>query len=65
MSVKLDVADIVQLVVTPDPAGGGVISALGPDSQSIELRMSGEALTKLEAFLVQANLEQAKLQQMH
>jgi hypothetical protein len=48
------------MVVGTDPADGAVLTGKGFDGHPIELHLTPVALAKLEAFLAQANMEQAK-----
>ncbi|MGO4405986.1 hypothetical protein AB4Z10_17190 [Bosea sp. RAF48] len=63
--LKLELRDITHLAVTVEPGGAAVIVGRGFDDREIEILLAPEALTKLEAFLGQANLEQAKLRSKH
>ncbi|QEL26969.1 hypothetical protein FQV39_30430 (plasmid) [Bosea sp. F3-2] len=62
---RIDVVDIKQMVVAGEPGGPAVLTCRGVGGRLIDLHLSPEAMTKLEAFLARANLEQAKLHQMH
>lgn len=64
-AVKLEIMQINQLQVTAEPGGPAVLSCRSSDGGPIDLYLAPEVLTKLEAFLAKANLEQAKLHQIH
>ncbi|CAN7678951.1 hypothetical protein LJR090_001799 [Bosea sp. LjRoot90] len=59
--VAIDVVDVKQVVVTPDPAGETVVTIEVVGGQMVELHLAPHASAKLEAFLSRASLEQAKL----
>ncbi|QEL25385.1 hypothetical protein FQV39_24430 [Bosea sp. F3-2] len=63
--LKIEVVDISRLEVTAEPGGPARLTCRGIDGRPIEIHLAPEAMTKLEAFLAQANLEQAKLHKMH
>lgn len=63
--IKLALRDIHHLAITTEPGGAALITGRSLDDRVIEILLSAEALTKLEAFIAQANLEIAKHQPRH
>lgn len=63
--LDLEIVDVKQMIIGTDPAEGVIVTVELVGERKIDMHLSPYALSKLEAFLVRANAEQAKHQPIH
>jgi hypothetical protein len=64
-TTRVELFQITQLEISTDPGDDTIIIGKGFDGNRIEVCLTSSALIKLETFLAQANIEQAKRQPSH